>query len=205
MLSQDSTIATTTELSGSMLANNSSMTIENAFQGKLPQRLKMLNISAGPTIIVPFADEFQLRFDFEYLFKQTTMNFYTTYTSSAGDGIIESNIKSYDVVYAISIGPQFNQYLLDNLSAYCCLQFGLGWGGTYDSRSGIRKPWDSPEIRFPTVSSGLRYFVSSRTALRIEFKYRKTAHASGFSEANSNELLFGAGLSIFVWRIRDFN
>ena len=170
LMSQDQRSHLPFELLGSISYNNSTVGVASSPTYAMSQNLNSQNLMVRPSIGYFLTDEVEFLFDLQYALSYQHNNY---------DRIVIYDWWSHRLGF--SIGASYNYPINPFITPFLGTRIGFSWSRMH-SEGGVPEDygWGKPEISFPDLFIGTRFFVSKDWAFVISLEYSKIEPYSNF-------------------------
>jgi hypothetical protein len=157
------------EFLGSISYNNSTVGVAASQSYVMSQNLNTQNLMFRPSIGYFLNDEIELLFDVQYNLLYERNNY--------GNELF----KWWSHRLGLSIGASYNYPINQIIIPFLGTRIGTSWSRMH-SESGVPDDygWGKPEISFPDLFIGTRFFVSKDWAVTVSIEYSKIVPYSNF-------------------------
>jgi hypothetical protein len=169
LMAQDQRSHLPFELLGSISYNNSTVGDASSDVYAMSQNFNSQNLMVRPSIGYFLTNEIEFLFDVQYVL---------TYLQD-DNGYDPSKWWSHRL--GLSIGASYNYTFNQFITPFLGTRIGTSWSRMH-SEAGVPEDygWGKPEISFPDLFIGTRFFVSKDWAFVISIEYSKTEPYSNF-------------------------
>ena len=184
------------EFAGSVAYRSSTLDVPSNYNGQtVPPFLSDKTLTILPTVGYYFTPNFQILIEPSY-----ALSIQKTRSYIYSNSLVDQTYKFYQP--GVSVGLYCQSLYRERVIPFIGLRVGWSWTKT-ESEVGTMQildqpKWSKPDIAFPSVAGGFKFFVSDYWAVVAQVQYSKRSNWNGSNGINGENTDYALGLSVLL-------